>query len=415
MSAALKLVLLAPNIDVSDVGEAHVAARWAEALSERVDLTVLAFQRPGRPPLATQLPKAEVVTWPEPTFLLRAERLNAMLKPGYPLLLRHVRRWMRDQAARGRRFDIAHQIMPLAARYPSPFCGLGVPYVLGPVGGTLPTPPGFVGEMGSAPWFTRLRALDAWRFRRDPWLRRTYADADLVLGVAPYIREALADIPLKRFEPMLELGIDALPPERPVRAGTGLGGAGLRLLHVGRAVRTKGLRDVIRALAQLSDLPDVTLTAIGDGEDLPRARDEAAALGVADRVTFCGRQPKEAVMAAYADADLFTFPSFREPTGGVLYEAMQMGLPIITTDYGGPAFITDQACAIRLPLSTPEALARDIAAAIRNLYHDPDRRAAMGAASRTRVAAEGLWPRKIDRLLGLYDEVLAARPDRNET
>nr|WP_245243162.1 glycosyltransferase family 4 protein [Pararhodobacter sp. SW119] len=206
---------------------------------------------------------------------------------------------------------------------------------------------------------------------------------------------------------MLELGIDGLPPERPAREGPGL-----RLLHVGRAVRTKGLRDVIRALAQLSDLPDVTLTAIGDGEDLPHARAEAVALGVADRVTFRGRQPKEVVMEAYAEADVFAFPSFREPTGGVLYEAMQAGLPVITVDYGGPAFITDDACAIRLQLSTPEALARDLAAAIRTLYHDPERRSAMGQAARTRVAVEGLWPRKIDRLLRHYDEVLRQEQDK---
>jgi glycosyltransferase involved in cell wall biosynthesis len=87
---------------------------------------------------------------------------------------------------------------------------------------------------------------------------------------------------------------------------------------------------------------------------------------------------------------------------------MQAGLPVITVDYGGPAFITDDACAIRLQLGTPEALARDLAAAIRTLYHDPERRAAMGQAARTRVAAEGLWPRKIDRLLGLYETVSTA-------
>ena len=58
----MKVLLIAPNIDNTDVGEAFVAYKWANALSERVDLTVLAFQRPGRKCLAEQLPHARVVT-----------------------------------------------------------------------------------------------------------------------------------------------------------------------------------------------------------------------------------------------------------------------------------------------------------------------------------------------------------------
>ena len=43
----MKVLLIAPNIDSTDVGEAFVAYKWAEALSARVELTVLSFQRPG--------------------------------------------------------------------------------------------------------------------------------------------------------------------------------------------------------------------------------------------------------------------------------------------------------------------------------------------------------------------------------
>ena len=62
----LSVVLVAPNIDGSYVGEAFVAFKWATALSNLVQLTVLSFERPGCKRLAEQLPGAEVVTWPEP-------------------------------------------------------------------------------------------------------------------------------------------------------------------------------------------------------------------------------------------------------------------------------------------------------------------------------------------------------------
>lgn len=400
----MKVVLLSYGFDGTDVGEALVAYRWAKALAPDVKLTLLAFQRAGRPPLKEQMPQAEVVTWGEPAFLTRAERLNAALKPAYPLLYHHVRRWLRDRQKAGCHFDLAHQIMPQAARYPCPFHGLGIPYVIGPLGGSLKTPPGFRAEVSSAHWYTRLRGLDDWRFRHDPWLRRSYVGADLVLGVAPYVKTRLAPIALKRFEPLLELGIDSLAPERPQRADREL-----RLLHVGRGVRTKGLRDVVRALAELRDMPGVTLTSAGGGEEIALCKAKAEQLGVADRVRFLGRISHDEVERLYRDSDIFCFPSFREPAGGVLYEAMRWGLPVITVDYGGPAWITDDACAIRLPLLTPAALAQDIAGAVRMLHDDPDRRVAMGQAARARVAAKGLWANKARRLLELYESVLADR------
>ncbi len=401
----MRVLLLAPNIDGTDVGEAFSASKWAEGLSRAVDLTVLAFQRAGRRALAAQLPDAEVVTWPEPAWLLKAERLNAMLKPAYPLYYAHVRRFLSEARAAGRHFDIGHQLLPQAARYPSPLTGTGLPYVMGPLGGSLATPPGFVAETGRAPWFTKLRRLDEFRLRRDPWLRRSYAEAALVLGVAPYIGEALAPIGLRRYENILELGIDDLAPPRP----PALPSNELTLLHVGRAVRTKGLRDVVRALARLGDRPGIRLVSAGDGEDLAACRREAEALGVADRVRFEGRVPRERVSELYEEADVFVFPSFREPAGGVLYEAMRAGLPVVTVAYGGPNFIVDDASGIRLGLSTPEALADDVAAAVRRLHDDPALREKLGRGARARVAAEGLWERKIPRVVALYEEVLADR------
>ncbi|MDX5412426.1 MAG: gylcosyl transferase-like protein, partial [Rhodobacterales bacterium] len=111
----MKLLLIAPNIDGTDVGEAYVAFKWAQALSRLTDLTVLSFERPGRAPLAAQLPGARVVTWPEPAWARRNERLNAMLKPAWPVFAAHVRRWMRAAIAQGETFDVAHQLMPQAA------------------------------------------------------------------------------------------------------------------------------------------------------------------------------------------------------------------------------------------------------------------------------------------------------------
>ncbi len=399
----MKILLIAPNIDATDVGEAFVAFKWAEALSERVELTVLCFQREGRAAVAQQLPAAKVVTWPEPAWARKHERLNAMLKPAWPVFAGHVRRWIREAQSHGAHFDLAHQLMPQAARYASPLRHFDIPYIIGPLGGALDTPVEFRSEASSAPLFTRLRKLDALRFRHDPWLRASYSKAACILGVAPYVQEVLGDIPLQRFEPVLELGIDDVAPtlERQADRGT------LKMLHVGRAVRTKGLRDAIRALAHLKDLPNVTLTSAGAGEELELCRAEAKRLGVADRVRFLGRIPRAQVEELYASHDAFCFPSFREPAGGVLYEAMRQGLPILTADRGGPSWIVDDTCGFRIPVTNPQRFAADIADAARTLATEPALRRRLGTGARAKVMREGLWGQKADKLVCLYKDVLA--------
>lgn len=398
----LKVLLIAPNCDGTDIGEAFWAHRWTEHLSACANVTLLTQLRPGRLPASAQLPSTRVIEWTEPVLPRRLERVTAMLKPGYPVFAARCRRWIAGELAAGRHFDIIHQLTPLALRYASPAARFGIPYVLGPHAGSLPTPAGFAAECRSAPLFTRLREIDRFRLEADPWLRRSFAGAACVIGVAPYVRDLLASIPLRRFEVMSELGVDA--PLPPLRARDGA--PGLRLLHVARAVRTKGLRDAVRALALLPDLPDVVLTQAGDGEELPLCRAEAARLGVADRITFLGRVPRARVEELYASSDAFLFPSFREPSGGVVFEAMRHGLPVIAADRGGPGHVVDAHSGIKVAADHPGQMAEALAAAIRRLATRPEELARLAAGARPRVLDLGAWPAKIAWLLDLYHSIL---------
>lgn len=396
----LRALIIAPHLDSADVGESLVAFELTAEMSRHADLTVLAFECRKGPPLAEQLPFAETITFTESEWPRWPGRLNAMAKPYILQFNREVARWLRTALNAGRRFDVAHQILPAAPRYGSPLAGFGIPFVIGPVGGALPTPDAFREEVGSAPWFTRLRALDAFRFRHDPRLRRSYRNAAMVLGVAPYMREILAAMEMRRFEPFLGIGVDDLAPEveRHDRRDR------LALLHVGRAVRTKGLRDSVRALAELPDLPGVTLTSVGGGEEVEICREEAARIGIADRVRILGHLPRAEIEALYRESDVFIFPSFRESMGAVLYEAMRWGLPAITVDCGGPGWIVDESCGLKVDLTTPEIMPGDLAGAIRRLATDPALRRRLGQGARAKIAAEALWPVKAQHMLGLYRE-----------
>jgi glycosyltransferase involved in cell wall biosynthesis len=402
MHNRIKVLAVAPYCDGLDVGEAWCAYQWIKNLSAVADVTLLTVRRQGQVPASEQLPNVEVVDWEESTSFARFERMSSMLKPGYVAFYLRARKWLSAALAKGQTFDIGHQFTPIALRYPSPLEGYSIPYIIGPLGGSLDTPDEFVSECRSAAWYTRLRSLDRWRLKRDRLLKRSYGNAAAVLGVAPYVGDLLSAAKPQRFEVISELGIDTLASAHQRQATPGV----LRLVHVGRGVRTKGLRDAIRAIALLPKDIDVHLDVAGRGEEIAICQAEAERLGIQDRVSFLGQVPRSDVEKLYAQADAFLFPSFREPSGSVIFEALRHGLPVITTDRGGPGYVVDDTCGLKVPAIAPEQLASNLCAAIQRLAWDTDLRMRLGEGARKRVEVIGLWSNKIRWLVGLYRELM---------
>ncbi|MET1414859.1 glycosyltransferase family 4 protein [Roseibium sp. HPY-6] len=409
MTGRLRVLIVASQCDRSEIGESHCGYEWISRIAKVCDVTLLTLHLPGRVAPSLQLPGVRVIEWNALGWVDGWRRLNGTLKPFYVPFYFRARSWIKNARKKGEHFDLIHHLTPMAFRFPTPCAGLGYPYIIGPVAGGLPTPEEFKAELKTEPLFARLRETDNFRLRYDPFLRRTYKCAEAVICSGEYVSEALSHLNLKRVEYDTEVGIDslAISEKRP-----SVGRGKLRLLFVGRVIRTKGVRDAVRAMAKLKDLPEVVLKIAGDGEDLQDCRKEAEALGVTDQVQFLGRVPKDEVDELYADADVFLFPSFREPTGIVLFEAMRHGLPVITTSIGGPGHIVDNSCGIRLSPSEPAIFADELASSIRTLATDAERLSALAKGALERVQEIGLWDRKIERLVKLYNGVSVVK---NET
>ena len=102
------------------------------------------------------------------------------------------------------------------------------------------------------------------------------------------------------------------------------------VLFVGE-YRRKGLATVIRALGELQD-PRIHLLAVGKG-NLEQYQTLAKQAGISQQVTFAG--PARDIEQVFGAADMFVFPTYYEPFGMVITEAMASGLPVITSRSAG--------------------------------------------------------------------------------
>ena len=118
--------------------------------------------------------------------------------------------------------------------------------------------------------------------------------------------------------------------------------------------------------------------------------------------------PRQDVLHLVEQSDIFLFPSLREGGSWSLMEAMAIGLPVICLDWAGMAITTDDTCAVRLPVTDPEQMPKDMAAAITKLIENPGLRRTMGEAGRKRIKEVFNWESK-----GIFIEQLLAELDKN--
>lgn len=183
---------------------------------------------------------------------------------------------------------------------------------------------------------------------------------------------------------------------------------GVVVLYLGNLIREKGVFELLEAARLLrATHPEIRFVFAGSwfrADEESVAREFVARHGLAEGVRFVGPVSGESKMRVLAEADILAFPTFYsyETLGLVLLEAMQAGLPVVTTRRASiPEIITDGVNG----LLVEERDAGDLAAKLLRLAGDPVLRARMGVANRERFAAyythEAYGKRMIEAFEGL--------------
>lgn len=172
----------------------------------------------------------------------------------------------------------------------------------------------------------------------------------------------------------------------------------LRLGLLGQISAHKGHEDAVEALRQLGRGYQLRIAGAGEAAYVRQLKARAAGLPV-EFANFT------AAAEFLAGVDVLVMPSWEEPFGLVMLEAMAAGVPVIATDAGGPAsIVTPGETGVLVPPRHPAALAE----AVRAVAADPE--GVTERARRARVLVETQYSATLmaERTETFYRTLLAA-------
>ncbi|OGF26049.1 hypothetical protein A2303_04585 [Candidatus Falkowbacteria bacterium RIFOXYB2_FULL_47_14] len=143
---------------------------------------------------------------------------------------------------------------------------------------------------------------------------------------------------------------------------------GYAILSAGRLVPWKGFELLIDLMPELLKIaPDFKLVVIGEGPDKEKLAAKIKNLNLEKNIILTGALPQAELWEYMAAADIFVLNTGYEGLPHITIEAMQSGLPVITTKSGGnPEVIKNDETGILVDYDNREAIKN----AILKLYKD---------------------------------------------
>jgi glycosyltransferase involved in cell wall biosynthesis len=338
---------------------------------------------------------------------------NALSYPIYEEFNQQVYQKFKGKILNGD-YDIVHAITPIMPRYPFKVVSVcqQTPFILGPVNGGIPFPPGF--QETAKQEFAQFNFLRAVGRALIPGYVETYKKADKVLAGSTYtlnLLKKLFAIPDTRIELFYENGIaqEFLMSVKPAKEE----GSQINLLFVGRLVPYKCADVVIESIGKLDQAiqSKIRLTIVGDGSERNNLENRVKELNLAEIVSFAGWVNQSETLDYYRKADIFCFPSIREFGGAVVIEAMACGLPCIVANNGGIGEYVNEETGFKIEPISREYLTQELTSKIKMLVEDDKLRESMSAKAIER-AREFEWENKARKIVEIYEKMLGEKGAR---
>ena len=250
-------------------------------------------------------------------------------------------------------------------------------------------------------------ALKGW------WLRRTLRRATAIASTSHAMaRQVQRLTPARTHIAITPFGVDmarfAPRADAPARTGFTLGIVKTLAPKYGVDLLLRAFAGLRADAEVLAAQPAMRLLIVGDGPQRVELEALARQLGISVHCEFAGAVPHADVPQWLHKLDVYAAPSRldSESFGVAVIEAGACGLPVVVSDAGGlPEVVLDGVTGLVVPRDDVPALQ----AALKRLVLDAGLRARMGVAARAHVAREYEWDACVDRMVGCYDSLTAAR------
>ena len=184
----------------------------------------------------------------------------------------------------------------------------------------------------------------------------------------------------------------ATPPARRTDKAT------VTILFIGRLNASKGIPELVEALATLKSMGGWTAVLAGDGE-VSQTRAAVRAVGLGDRVEVPGWLSLNQVRDLWLRGDIFVLPSMIENLPLSIVEAFAHGVPVICTPVGSiPEIVENGRTGLIVPAGDSKALAR----ALERLIQDKSLRDSLASAGLEAFAARFELGGYVRRLAALW-------------
>ena len=193
-----------------------------------------------------------------------------------------------------------------------------------------------------------------------------------------------------------------------LRAEFGVGPETRVVCTAARVTPHKRVDLLIRAFLRLpTDLGDLQLWVMGDGEQMPELKELVRESGAGNRVKLLGHLMSRHAVLRFQAADAFALVSLWEGLSNALLEAMACGLaPVVTDASGMRDVVRHQENGLLVPANDEEATA----AALETLFRQPELRTALGSAALRTVKQRYSLDSTVDRLLAVYEACRSGKP-----
>ncbi len=150
----------------------------------------------------------------------------------------------------------------------------------------------------------------------------------------------------------------------------------------------------------------LSLEIIGDGPQMPHLKQIAEQQNIEDAVSFTGWIDHTQLHNRLTQHDIFAFPSIREFGGGVVLEAMAMGLVPVIADYAGPAELVTKKTGFKVPMGTRDQLIDRFRQTLTSITDNPSILPSMSQAAQQRIQQHFTWQAKAKQVLNIYNWLL---------